>query len=750
MNTINSIKRISYNTTLMYAVRMLIAFAGTAFIPYLLGQQLLTIPLTLGVIAAALSDIDDRFSIHLRNLFFTYFGFFVTASAVELLFPHPILFGFALIVSCFSLILLGSLGKRYATISYGCLVVSVYTMLGVDIFPEWWQQPALLVTGAVWYGLLSSISFLIFPVRLVQDQLVQCYQLVGNFLFVKSNLFDVDMTPKSYQQSMIDLSLANSKVVGKFNETRVALVTRLKGDRGRKDTRRSLQYYFIIQDIHERADSAHIDYQKLAKIFAHRDVLFRFQRILTLQGKACQDLANAVANRQPYVHDPRFAYAFKNLERSIQHLQDELAEQSKLDGNGELAQKPVNHLLANDADIDLWINALRGLSDNLKEIDAQLHNLESDQALNSKSQDDASKENLLRDDGLRGWQDIWQRMKQNLSPESSLFRHATRLSILLLISHILVQVFDFEYGYWILLTVLFVSQPNFNATKRRLRLRIIGTLAGITIGTFVIHFVPSIEGQLFIMVLSGVFFLQLRAQQYAQATMFITLLALINFHLADPELNAALPRAIYTFVGCFIAWLGVMFIWPDWQFRRLPLVINKAFDSQCNYLTEIVKQYHEGRNHGLDYRIVRRRAHIMDADLASTISTLATEPDIDPDQKQQAFKLLSLNHTLLSYIAALGAHREQIKHPQVLEILDEALDDIHGALLRNEMPQLKSHAAIQALRLFNRAQDTSLDPAESVVLQQIALIINILPEISTLKQKLSYEHDPQASALGSI
>ena len=66
------------------------------------------------------------------------------------------------------------------------------------------------------------------------------------------------------------------------------------------------------------------------------------------------------------------------------------------------------------------------------------------------------------------------------------------------------------------------------------------------------------------------------------------------------------------------------------------------------------------------------------------------------------------------------------------------------------MPQLKSHAAIQALRLFNRAQDTSLDPAESVVLQQIALIINILPEISALKQNLSYEHDPQASALGSI
>lgn len=732
----------------MYGLRMLIAFTGTAFIPYWLGQQLLTIPLTLGVIAAALSDIDDRFSVHIRNLVLTYCGFFITASGVELLFPHPVLFGFALIVSCFSLILLGSLGKRYATISYGCLIISVYTMLGVDIFPEWWQQPALLVTGAVWYGLLSSISFLLFPVRLVQDQLVQCYQLVGNFLFVKSNLFDVDMTPKSYQQSMIDLSLANSKVVGKFNETRVALVTRLKGDRGRKDTRRSLQYYFIIQDIHERADSAHIDYQKLSKVFQHRDVLFRFQRILTLQGKACQDLATAIANRQPYVHNPRFVHAFKNLERSIQHLQEELLVQS----HHPEAASPLLHLSHRDADIDLWINALHGLSNNLKEIDAQLHNLESDRALNSKTekQNDPNKEHALRDDSLQSWGDVWLRMKQNLTPESSLFRHATRLSILLLISHIIVQVGQFEYGYWLVLTVLFVSQPNFNATKRRLKLRILGTFAGITLGTFVIHFVPSVEGQLFIMVLSGVFFLQLRAQQYAQATMFITLLALINFHLADPELNAALPRAIYTIAGCFVAWLGVTFIWPDWQFRRLPLIINKAFDSQCNYLHEVVKQYHQGRNNGLDYRVVRRRAHLMDADLASLISTLATEPDVDPDQKQQSFKLLSLNHTLLSYIAALGAHREQITHPQVLEILDDALEDIEGALLRDESPQLKAHAAIQALRLLNRAQDTTLDPAENVVLQQVALIINILPEISTLKQSLTYEHDPHATALGSL
>ena len=71
----------------MYNVRMIIAFTATAFVPYLLGQQLATIPLTLGVVAAALSDIDDRFSVRIMNLVYTYIGFFITAASIQFLFP---------------------------------------------------------------------------------------------------------------------------------------------------------------------------------------------------------------------------------------------------------------------------------------------------------------------------------------------------------------------------------------------------------------------------------------------------------------------------------------------------------------------------------------------------------------------------------------------------------------------------------------------------------------------------------------
>lgn len=702
---------------------MIIAFTGTAFVPYLLGQQLMTIPLTLGVVAAGLSDIDDRFSVRIMNLIYTYIGFFITAASVSLLFPYPILFALGLIVSCIGWILLGSLGRRYATISYGCLVVSVYSMLGVHLFDQWYIQPSLLVVGAIWYGLISTISFLLFPVRQVQDKLSQCFSSLGNFLFSKSNLFDVDMTPTSYQDSMISLSMENGQLINIFNDMRTALLTRLKGDRGQRDTRRSLQYYFVAQDIHERADSAHIDYQKLAKMFEHSDVLFRFQRILALQGKACKDLSDSILHRTTYQHNVRFEHAFKNLRYSLDKL-----------------KKEENYDL-------IWVNSLFALYQNLKSIDAQLQNLETERHI--KYDQSKNFENQLKDDDLKGWDDIAIRIKQNLTPESVLFRHAIRVSIVLFIGYVFVQLTNIEYGYWILLTALFVSQPNFNATKRRLRLRIIGTLGGIILGYMILYFVPSIEGQLLLLVLSGVLFFDLRSKQYAQATAFITIMALINFNLDGLGYEAALPRMIDTVIGCALAWFGVSFIFPDWKFRRLPRTIQRSLEAQCNYLANVVVQYHQGRNNSLDYRIVRRAAHNRDADVASLISTLATEPDFDPSQKSLAFEFLCLNHTFLSYIAALGAHREQVKDQQVLNLLDQALDDISGALLRDEMPDLTAHNMLKAIRA-RLSQSESEDSKSLIILQQLSLMFSILKQLSSLKQNLSHERDDQSTELASL
>lgn len=534
------LRRYTWNSAWLYNVRIFIALCGTAALPWLLGEVKLTIPLTLGVVAAALADLDDRLSGRLKNLIITLISFFIASASVELLFPWPWLFAIGLVSSTCGFILLGGLGQRYATIAFGALLIAVYTMLGISLFDQWYQQPLLLLAGAVWFNFLTLVGHLVFPVRALQDNLSRSYGQLAHYLELKSRLFDPDIEDES-QAPLYDLALANGQLVATLNQTKATLLTRLRGDRGQRSTRQSLHYYFAAQDIHERASSSHIQYQTLREHFRYSDVMFRFQRLLSMQSQACDRLSHAILLRTPYQHDSRFERAFTHLDAALDRIR----------ASGVTS---ADHL-----------KALGFLLDNLRAIDAQLATIETEQP---QSQLLNETENQLADDSLNSFSDIWLRLRNNLTPESALFRHAVRMSLVLCVGYAFIQITGLQHGYWILLTSLFVCQPNYNATRHRLTLRVIGTLVGVAIGLPVLYFVPSHEGQLVLIVITGVLFFAFRTVQYAHATMFITLLVLLCFNLLGEGFEVAIPRIIDTLIGCVIAWAAVSFIWPDWRFRH--------------------------------------------------------------------------------------------------------------------------------------------------------------------------------------
>lgn len=701
------LRRYAWNSTWLYNVRIFIALCGSAALPWWLGEVKLTIPLTLGVVAAALTDLDDRLAGRLRNLIITLICFFIASASVELLFPWPWLFAVGLMISTCGFILLGGLGQRYATIAFGALLIAVYTMLGVSLYEHWYQQPLLLLAGAVWYNLLTLIGYLIFPVRALQDSLARSYEQLAWYLEMKSRLFDPDIEEER-QAPMMELALANSQLISTLNQTKALLLTRLRGDRGQRGTRRTLHYYFVAQDIHERASSAHIQYHELRQKLRYSDVMFRFQRLLSMQGQACQALARSILLRIPYQHDPRFERAFVHLDAAISRIRP-------------------------DAMSDAEKKAIGFLINNLRDVDAQLASIESEQALAEPRSD----ENQLADDSLHGVNDIWLRLSRHLTPESALFRHAVRMSVVLCIGYAFIQITGLQHGYWILLTSLFVCQPNYNATRHRLALRVIGTLIGVAIGIPVLWFVPSLEGQLILIVITGVLFFMFRTVQYAHATMFITLLVLLCFNLLGEGFEVALPRVIDTLIGCAIAWAAVSFIWPDWRFRRLDLVLERALNANCRYLDAILEQYHQGRDNRLAYRIARRDAHNRDAELASVVSNMSTEPHVSDDIRETAFRLLCLNHSLTGYISALGAHREKVVNSDILAILDDAVCYVDDALHHLPADESKVQMALSGLTQRIREIEPRQMSKEALVLQQIGLIAGLLPELSKLQNQVS-------------
>lgn len=701
------IRRYTYNSNLLYNLRIFIALAGASAVPWWLGVPKLTIPLTLGVVAAALADLDDRLAGRLRNLLITLVCFFVASTSIELLFPYPWLFALGLTTSTCGFILLGALGQRYATIAFGALLIAVYTMLGTSMYDAWYQQPTLLIIGAVWYNLLTLIGHLLFPIKPLQENLARCYEQLANYLDAKANLFDPDAESDA-DLPWVDVAMANSTLVTTLNLTKASLLTRLKGDRGQRGTRRTLHYYFVAQDIHERASSSHVQYQALSQQFRHSDILFRFQRLLAKQARACQQLAQSILLRQKYLHSPRFEPAFSRLEEALTRV-------TITPENRELT-RALSHLLKN-----------------LRAIDAQLANIESEQSLASGQ----TEENNLSDDRLTGWSDIRLRISRHLTPQSALFRHAIRMSVVLCVGYAFIQLTGMQHGYWILLTSLFVCQPNYNATRRRLALRIIGTLAGILIGLPILYFVPSLEGQLILIVISGVLFFAFRTVQYAHATMFITLLVLLCFNLLGEGFEVAAPRVYDTLLGCAIAWAAVSFIWPDWKFRQLPAMVRKTLNADCRYLDAILVQYHQGKDNGLPYRIARRDAHNSDAELASVISNMSADPKADKTIQEAAFRLLCLNHTLLSYISALGAHRERLESAAVLDLLNDAVCYVDGALHHDAHDRQRITQALETLSERITARVPEPESKEQLVLQQIGLVLELLPELTALNTQIT-------------
>ena len=138
----------------------------------------------------------------------------------------------------------------------------------------------------------------------LQDNLARSYEQLAHYLELKSRLFDPDLEDES-QAPLYDLALANGQLVATLNQTKgLAANPTARRSAASAAPGRTLQYYFVAQDIHERASSSHIQYQTLRDQFRYSDVMFRFQRLLSMQAQACQQtVALQFCYATPYQHD---------------------------------------------------------------------------------------------------------------------------------------------------------------------------------------------------------------------------------------------------------------------------------------------------------------------------------------------------------------------------------------------------------------------------------------------------------------
>ncbi|SPO69020.1 YccS family putative transporter [Pseudomonas sp. JV241A] len=718
-----SLRRLWALDKFSYAIRVLIALTGSMLLCWYKDEMSLLIPLFLGIIASALAETDDSWQGRLNALAVTLVCFTIAALSVELLFPYPIIFGCALALASFALTMLGALGERYGAIASATLILSVYTMIGVDQrggeVTDFWHEPLLLVAGAAWYGLLSVLWQALFSNQPVQQSLARLFRELGRYLKLKATLFE-PIRQLDVEARRLELAQQNGRVVAALNAAKEIILHRVGNGRPGSKVSRYLKLYFLAQDIHERASSSHYPYNALTEAFFHSDVLFRCQRLLRQQGVACQQLSESIQLRQPFTYDTSFAQALEDLHASLEHLR----------------------IQSNSAWRGL-LRSLRALAANLATLDRLLSD-----ASNPDNLADASDSSLL-DRSPRNFKDVWSRLRQQLTPTSLLFRHALRLPLALSIGYGMVHLIHPTQGYWIILTTLFVCQPNYGATRRKLVQRIIGTAIGLTVGWALFDLFPSPVVQSLFAVAAGVVFFVNRTTRYTLATAAITLMVLFCFNQIGDGYGLFLPRLFDTLVGSLIAILAVFLFLPDWQGRRLNKVLANTLSCNSTYLRQIMQQYAQGKSDDLAYRLARRNAHNADAALSTTLANMLMEPGHFRKEADVGFRFLVLSHTLLSYLSGLGAHRDSALDAAVREqLIDGAgaslansLDEIAEGLA-SKLPVAIHSDAEEALANDLEQMPEELDENQRLVQTQLALICRQLGPLRTLAAHLIKDSTP--------
>lgn len=603
-----------------------VSFVLVGAVVALSGQLDWAVGLFLGVIAGGLVDVDHRLLGRFRYMLGVTLLFAVVSVAVEWSARSSWALMGVMTLLAFVMTFLGAVDGRYRTVAFGGLVVALYTLLIYQDELAWFVSPALIVAGALGYQLVGLVVHALMPNRPVQADLVALFEALSAFMAVKASFFNPDEVVE-IGALQAQLARKNGALVAVMNRCRVSLFRRLGHERVRLRTRRQLQEYWLAQEMHERVNSSHVDYQRLARDWGDCDVLFRIGGLIALQSRVCGQFARVLEGEAQADFSAR-------LERALVGLRLALARQ----------QERPNALVVGQ------------IVENLAQVNGLL------EALLQGVEVKAARRAQIMADEVNGWRAVVGLLGRNLTLRSRDCRHALRMALLTLGISGVVEGLDLPLGYWILLTAVFVMRPNYVATQARLRHRIVGTFLGVVLAWALEGIGLNAGGLIVLMVGANVGFFYTLNVNYRLATLLITLQALLGFMLLGMHVEATLfLRLVYTALGAGAAWMAVSWLFPDWRYWSAREAVDKAIFEAGQYLQAIVAEFSGISEGDAQYRLARRRAHEQVSQFALVVEEMAALPRRYGRQLPWAEAVLAQLSRVLSELSALGAARAVVQ-----------------------------------------------------------------------------------------
>ncbi|MBA9076298.1 FUSC family membrane protein [Rufibacter quisquiliarum] len=626
MNKVRELQSFFYGQNFADGIRVTIGVLLPALLFSYMGQLLTGITVSLGAVGASLADSPGPV-VHKRNgMLVAILLCTVVAMVTGFAQRHVVTMGLEIGVFCFLFSMLLVYGMRASLIGLGALLVMILSMhrplTNVQVF----QYAGLVLTGGVWYLLLSLLSHQMMPYRPAQQALGESVREVAKYLRIKASFYrsPTDMEPE-YRRLVAQQVLVSEKQVA----AREVLFKSRQMVQESTDTGRTLVMIFVdLVDLYEQITSIHYDYASINEKFAGTGVLRDISEIIERLADELDRIGLALqANYQPGT-PLNVLPQLESLKQKIEAID---------------VQEPTAHTLV----LKKILVNIRGIVQRLTDIRSYF---------NTEAAQEAYQNRELQFSLFVTRQNFSPRLLwSNMGLSSSVFRFSLRMALVAVVAFALTRLFPYgEHSYWVLLTVVFILKPAFSLTKQRNVQRIIGTVLGGAIGLLILYLFKNETIQFVFMVLFMTGFYTVQRMNYVLSVTLMTPFMLILFSfLGGGGLAIVEERLVDTVAGCAIAFAATYLILPNWESKQVGTFLQNALKANLNYLQVLAGLLAGNAVSNVQYKLARKEVNVKSADLSAAFQRMAAEPKSKQLHSREIYQLVVLNHVLSSYIATV-------------------------------------------------------------------------------------------------
>lgn len=514
---------------------------------------------------------------------------------------------------------------RAATVGMMCILVMIINIDGRHTFHEELQYISLFIIGGLWYMLISLSLMRVKPYRLAQQELSETITQVADFLRLKANFYDTKIDVDENYTNLI-----SKQVEINVHQENVRDIL-FQSKRSIKDTTKEGRYLTLIfneiNDLFEQSMTTHYDYSEVRIKYALSGILNEFKNIIKNLASELDNIAYKInADKKP---KPRY-----DLEKQIDKLRLMIEE---FDKKNTINSIPLKKIVVNIRTISNHLNNIYKYTQYKEENIQKQEITDSHKFINTK---------ILN----------WQKFKDNLSFQSTVFRHALRMSTVLTSTFLVYRLINYSglNSYWILLTILVILKPGFGLTKERNVQRLLGTIIGGIIGAIILIFVPDLTIRFAILMIFFLIAYSLFRVNYIIAVIFMTPYVLIMLSFSGVNtFEMARVRIIDTFIGGSVAFLSSYIIFPNWESLQIKSNMKNLLIANYKYLSQAILLLSDKKITITEYKLARKDVYIASANMGSTFQRLITEPKWRQKHNKEVNKFVILNHIFSSYTATL-------------------------------------------------------------------------------------------------